>query len=97
MHINKEKNERQSETEIMKQATERAKNNIFFNQDFSNYDKIDTSSVMYLDYPKSWLHEPSNQRSNTNFTLSKNDINNVRVLFKDPNYNPIQISDVIIL
>ena len=67
----------------MKQATERARNNIFFNQDFSNYDKIDTLSVMYLDYPKSWLHEPTNQRSNINFTLSKNDINNVRVLFWD--------------
>ena len=48
---------------------------------------------MYLDYPKSWLHEPKNQRYNTNFTLSKNDINNVLALFKDPNYNPMQNCD----
>jgi len=48
---------------------------------------------MYLDYPKSWLHEPSNQRSIINYTLSKNDINNVLSLFKDPNYIPKPIED----
>ncbi len=75
----------------MKQARERANNNIFFNQDFSNYKKIDKSSVMYLDFPKSWLHEPINQRSKMNFTLSRNDTENIFGLLKDPNYNFAQI------
>ncbi len=81
----------------MKQAKERANNNVFFNQDFSNYEKLDTSSVMYLEYPKSWLLEPTNQKSNVNFSLSKNDTNNIMELFKDPNYNPVKIQDILIL
>lgn len=70
----------------MKLATERAKNNIFFNQDFSNYEQVDTSSVMYLDYPLSWIQEPVNLTPIINHTLSKNDLDNVFELFKDPNY-----------
>jgi hypothetical protein len=46
---------------------------------------------MYLEYPKSWLLEPTNQKSNVNFSLSKNDTNNIMELFKDPNYNPVKI------
>ena len=81
----------------MNQAKERANNNVFFNQDFSNYEKLDTSSVMYLEYPKSWLLEPTNHKSNINFSLSKNDTNNIMELFKDPNYNPVEIKDISIL
>ena len=46
---------------------------------------------MYLEYPKSWLLEPTNHKSNVNFSLSENDTNNIMELFKDPNYNPVKI------
>ena len=46
---------------------------------------------MYLEYPKSWLLEPTNHKSNVNFSLSENDTNNIIELFKDPNYNPVKI------
>lgn len=54
-------------------AKNRANLNIFFNNDFSNFKNIDYGSVMYIDYPKSWLVDPSNYEQRFNSNLSQSD------------------------
>jgi hypothetical protein len=50
--INKEEKIFETEQEVFKKANQRAKLNIFFEADFSNYEKIDEDSVMFIDFPK---------------------------------------------
>jgi hypothetical protein len=65
--MNKEKKIFETEQEVLKKANERANLNIFFNADFSNFEKIDEDSVMFIDFPKSWVSDPVNYSPKLNY------------------------------
>ena len=65
--MNKEKKIFETEQEVFKKANERASLNIFFDYDFSNYEKIDEDSVMFIDFPKSWVSDPANYYQKLNY------------------------------
>jgi hypothetical protein len=65
--INQEKKIFETEQEVFKKANQRANLNIFFKGDFSNYEKIDVDSVMYIDFPKSWVSDPVNYSPKLNY------------------------------
>ncbi len=65
--MNKEKKIFETDQEVFKKANDRANLNIFFKSDFSNYEKIDEDSIMYIDYPKSWVSVPVNYCPKLNY------------------------------
>ena len=65
--MNKEKKIFETDQEVFKKAIERANLNVFFMADFSNYEKIDEDSVMFIDFPKSWVSDPANYYQKLNY------------------------------